>query len=161
VTADELETLKTEVQRLRQDLDELLGHGDLGDPKNKQIYRPIPAPRWWLLRGEARAEAVARLEAWVRVVYRPMYGHLAAKLPACWAQHPLCLVCLDWLSELHSVLYIQPTRKVAELGAQAEWHARFLPAVADMMTAETRACEHAGCARVGAFDITALRGARS
>src|SRR5258708_35200970 len=62
-------------------------------------YTPIPAPKWWLLDGEERAEAIARLAAWVDEVYGPSYGHLARLLPACWAEHALCLFVLDWLCE--------------------------------------------------------------
>jgi hypothetical protein len=157
MTAEELAEIKAEVARLREDLDLLLDEGVPG-----RGYQPIPSPRWWLLRDEARTEAVARLAAWVEQVYRPMYGQLAATLPACWADHPLCLVCLDWLSELHSVLYLQPSRSKALLGGQAEWHTRFLPAVADLMTAEGRGCEHKR-ARLGAIDLTqpTQRGARA
>ena len=61
-------------------------------------YKPIPAPRWWQLRAASAADAVARLRAWVETVYRPGYGHLAAKLGPCWQQHDLCLYHLDWLS---------------------------------------------------------------
>ena len=69
-------------------------------------------------------------------------GTLAASLPPCWQEHPLALFALDWLEELHSVLYLQPVRLVSHLGGQAEWTTRFLPAVAEMITAEARGCEH-------------------
>lgn len=103
---------------------------------------PIPAPRWWLLQGEERAEAIERLAAWIDQVYRPSYGHLAAKLSACWTQHDLCLFVLDWLCELHSVLYLRARRSAATLAGQAEWTIRQLPAAADLMAADTRGCEH-------------------
>jgi hypothetical protein len=105
-------------------------------------YTPIPAPKWWLLTGDARAEAIGRLAAWVDEVYRPSYGHLAARLPACWPEHPLCLYCLDWLCELHSVLYLRARRSPATLAGQAEWTIRQLPAATDLMAAEARGCEH-------------------
>jgi hypothetical protein len=111
-------------------------------------YRPIPAPRWWLLTGDERAEAIGRLASWVEQVYRPCYGHLAARLPGCWAEHPLCLFVLDWLSELHSVHYLRAFRSQATLAGQAEWHMRQLPAAADLMAADARACEHARAARL-------------
>lgn len=106
-------------------------------------YTPIPAPRWWLLAGEKRAEAVARLAAWVDQVYRPSYGHLAALLPECWAEHNLCVFVLDWLCELHSVLYLRARRPASVLAGQAEWTIRQLPAAADLMAAEARGCDHA------------------
>jgi hypothetical protein len=131
-----------QIEQLRQAVakiqDQLTGdRGADGVP-----YRPIPAPRWWLLDGDARQEAVARLRSWVEDIYQPGYGHLAARLPHCWPQHPLCLYALDWLSELHLVLYLQPARTPAMLSAQADWQARLLPAVADLMTAECARCDH-------------------
>ena len=43
-------------------------------------YCPEPAPAWWKLAADGRAEPVARLRAWVEQVYQPGYGHLAAGL---------------------------------------------------------------------------------
>ncbi len=106
-------------------------------------YRPVPAPPLWKPADAGRQEAVTRLRAWVGQVYRPGYGHLAASLPACWDQHPVCLYLLDWLSELWSVLYLQPDRAPATLAGQAEWHTRLLPAAAALMAAEARRCHHA------------------
>jgi hypothetical protein len=73
-------------------------------------YRPIPAVQWWAIGEEERDEALTRLRDWVGRIYRPHYGHLAITLAECWEDHPLCLVQLDWLSELWAVLYLQPTR---------------------------------------------------
>jgi hypothetical protein len=127
-------------------LEKLLAH----EP-GRAGYSPIPAPRWWQLTGEDRAEAIGRLAAWVDEVYRPSYGHLAARLPACWAGHPLCLFVLDWLCELHSVLYLQCSRAAGALAGQAEWTIRQLPAAADLMAAEARGCEHARPRMTGAI----------
>jgi len=107
-------------------------------------YQPGPAPRFWKLDGQAREEAIARLRAWVEHVYQPGYGHLAASLGGCWEQHPLCLYALDWLSELWSVLYLQPRRTTGTLAGQgAGWQTRLLTAAAEQMAAETSRCEHA------------------
>ena len=105
-------------------------------------YRPGPAPAWWKLPADGRDEPVARLRAWVDQVYRPGYGHLAAALGGCWEQHPLCLYALDWLSELWSVLYLQPRRTTGTLAGQAEYQARILPALADQLRVETNRCGH-------------------
>lgn len=75
-------------------------------------------------------------------IYRPGYGQLAAMLPACWEQHPLCLYLLDWLSELWSVLYLSLRRDGRTLAAQGEWQTRLLPAAAEQMAFETRNCHH-------------------
>lgn len=126
--------------------------GDEGE-EGARGYRPIPSPQWWLLEGDERAEAVSRLQRWVAKVYVPGYGSLARRLPGCWAQHPLCLFELDWLSELWSVLYLQPGRNAGMLAAQAEWQTRLLPAAVDQMAAECTSCGHAAAA-------PALNGAR-
>ena len=110
-----------------------------GDPAG---YQPAPAPAFWKLDGADRDAAIARLRAWVDQVYRPGYGHLAASLGECWEQHPLCLYVLDWLSELWSLLYLQPARTAATLAGQAEWHTRLLAAAAEQLAAETRRCGH-------------------
>jgi hypothetical protein len=113
-------------------------------------YRPVPAPRWWQLEGEERAAAIGRLASWVREVYVPSYGHLAARLPPCWAEHPLCLHVLDWLAELHCVLYLRRSRSSGTLAGQAEWTIRQLPAAADLMAADTSRCEHSRLRVTGA-----------
>lgn len=105
-------------------------------------YEPAAAPTWWKLSDTDRDTAIAKLRAWVVQIYRPGYGHLARGLGDCWDQHPLCLYVLDWLSELWSVLYLQPARTAATLAAQAEWHTRLLPAAAAQLAQETRGCHH-------------------
>ena len=105
-------------------------------------YRPKPAPRWWLLRGDEREAAVEQLRAWVADIYRPMYGHLAALLPDCWERHPLVLATLDWLSETWCCLYLQPKRSLSALSGQAEWQTRYLPAAAEQMHRDATNCDH-------------------
>jgi len=102
-------------------------------------YEPIPAPRWWQLAGEERAEAIGRLRAWVAAVLRPGYGHLARQVGPCWEQHDLCLYLLAWLSELHAAIFLAPERL---LTSEADWHTRLLPAAAAQMAAETGGCDH-------------------
>ena len=101
-----------------------------------------PGPAWWTLTGPERQEAVAQLRSWVKEVYRPGYGHLAAALGACWEAHDLCLYGLDILAELWQALYLQPSRSSALLSAQAEYQARILPAIAAQLAAETTGCGH-------------------
>jgi hypothetical protein len=105
-------------------------------------YQPVPPPRWWQLTGADREAAVDRLAAWVEQIYVPGYGRLAAALPPCWREHTVCLFALDWLSELWSVLYLDPDRNAAALAAQAEWQTRLLPAAAEQMTLEASNCPH-------------------
>lgn len=113
-----------------------------GSDDDDQRYQPAPAPRWWNLTGPEREAAITRLHAWVDQVYRPCYGQLAALLPRCWADHPLCLFTLDWLSELWSVLYLSTARSDRVLAAQAEWQTRLLPAAVDQMADECHTCAH-------------------
>jgi hypothetical protein len=113
-------------------------------------YQPGPTPTWWKLTAAGRPQPIARLHAWVEQVYRPGYGHLAASLGPCWPCHDLCLYGLDILSELWSVLYLQPERGAALLSAQAEYQARILPALADQLRVETSNCGHPRNPAVGA-----------
>jgi hypothetical protein len=94
-----------------------------------------------------REDAIGRLRAWVSHVYCPSYGQLAALLPLCWEQHPLCLNTLDWLSELWSVLYLTAERTPEILAAAAEWQIRLLPAAADQMAIEADGCQHTTATR--------------
>jgi hypothetical protein len=110
-------------------------------------YQPVASPRWWQITGPEREMPLGRLRAWVSHVYRPSYGQLAALLPPCWEEHPLCLYALDWLSELWSVLYLSAERTPEILAAQAEWQTRLLPAAADQMAVEADGCQHAAANR--------------
>lgn len=111
-------------------------------------YNPAPSVQWWAkdLDEIGRAKAKGRLRAWVTEIYRPHYGHLAARLGECWEDHPLCLVQLDWVSELWAVLYLRPTRTAGVLSSQAEFSTRFLPTVAEQLGAETSKCTHRAAA---------------
>jgi hypothetical protein len=120
---------------------QLTEHAD-DDDQQPPPYQPIPPPPWWKLTPGQREEAIARLRAWVDMIYLPGYGRLAATLPPCWDQHPLCVYTLDWLAELWSVLYLTPQRTGGSLAAQAEWQTRLLPAAAEQMATETSNCEH-------------------
>jgi hypothetical protein len=116
---------------------------DEGKEDGKQRpYRPAPSARWWALRGEDRAEAIAGLRAWTQDVYLPGYGQLSAALPPCWAEHDLCLYSLDTLSELWMVLYLQPKRSPATLAGQAEFQTRIMPLYVAQMAAEAKGCDH-------------------
>ena len=86
--------------------------------------------------------ALAELRDWAERVYRPGYGHLAATLGPCWAEHDLCLYGLDIASQLWCALYLQPERSTGLLSAQAEYQARILPAIAAQLAAETTRCGH-------------------
>jgi hypothetical protein len=139
------------VDGLKETVDELLQrfNGLFPDDDNAagRFYSPIPTPRFWLLRGGEREQAIDRLRSWVRDVYLPTFGHLAKQLPACWDQHTFCLTVLDVASELHSVLYLQARRNQGLLAGQAELLTRLMPALAALMTAEATRCPHHAQAR--------------
>src|SRR5258708_7011148 len=112
---DALDGLDAQVASLARQLAELADGED--DEQEARYYQPVPPPRWWKITGTERDAAIDRLRAWVDQIYRPSYGQVAAMLPLCWAQHPLCLYVLDWFSELWSVLYLGPPRTGGTLAA--------------------------------------------
>ncbi len=129
-----LDALDRQVNDLAARLPSIRPDGDDG-------YQPRSAPAWWKLIPAERRAPLAELRAWVEQVYRPGYGHLAV-LGSCWEDHDLCLYGLDILSQLWSVLYLQPDRSTSLLSAQAEYQARILPALAAQLAAETSRCGH-------------------
>jgi hypothetical protein len=131
--------LKDTVDELLHRFNALLPDGDTGGA----FYTPIPTPRFWQLHGTDREQAISRLRSWVRDVYLPTFGHLAAKLPPCWEQHTFCVTVVDVASELHAVLYLQATRNQGLLAGQAELLTRLMPALATLMAAEGARCSHA------------------
>jgi hypothetical protein len=131
-----LEGLATLVDELTQRFNAIFPPED----PNSGFYSPIATPRFWLLEGNERAQAIARLTAWVHEVYRPTFGHISSTLPECWESHPLILSLLDIASELHSCLYLQPRRNQALLAGQAEYFTRILPALAQLMEKDAAMC---------------------
>jgi hypothetical protein len=112
-------------------------------PAAASRYQPADTVRWWNLQDpDKKNAAIARIRDWVEHIYRPHYGYLAAGLGDCWQQHPLCLMLLDWLSELWSVLYLSTPRTDRDLGAQSEFATRILPAAAEQLHVETSRCGH-------------------
>ena len=124
-------------------------------PEEPPPYVVQPSIHWWSVDAEGRRKAVEHLRSWVDDVYRPHYGHLAVMLAPCWTDHELCLVNLDWLSELHSALYFNK-RTQPLLAAQAEYNTRILPATAELLRVETARCAH----REAAANGSTWRGAR-
>lgn len=114
----------------------------LEQEEERRGYVPVPAPHWWDLEGTEREDAIAHLREWVDKVFRPGYEQVADDLGPCWAQHPICLYLLDFLSEWHRYLYLAPKRPAGHLGAMAEWHTRFLPVAIEVMRDTTKACQH-------------------
>jgi hypothetical protein len=111
-------------------------------------HRPAPTVRWWANPKTADATAerrtdLARIRAWVRDVYRPMYGHQSAPLGECWEKHDYCLMVFDGLSEHWCVLYVPALRSQGLVGAQSDFATRILPVAARELARETSKCEHA------------------
>jgi hypothetical protein len=151
----DLRTLVEQQGQLIEALSQLVATIVLPDDDDSLGYKPRPPVHWWKIKGDERQKAVDRLAAWVEQVYRPYYGHLAAGLGTCWQDHPLCLVGLDIVSELHSVLYFNK-RTASLLSAQAEYATRVLPAFGEQFRAETSKCTHRPAAASG----SPWRGAR-
>jgi hypothetical protein len=150
-----LDGLDRQVAALAERIAELVD--EEGGEQKEARYQPVPSPRWWKLAGPEREAGLDRLRAWVEQIYRPSYGQLAAVLPTCWEQHPLCLYMLDWLSELWSVLYLSPNRTAGILATQAEWQTRLLPAAVDQMAHEASSCPHSPSGRQTPAIAAALR----
>jgi hypothetical protein len=131
-----------EVERDLADLRQMIE----GRPEDSEgpEYVPSPAPLLHEMTDEDLSRLVRRLNGWVSTVYIPGYGHLAAQLAPCWPSHALCIHGLDWLSELWSVLYMQPDRSAGVLSAMAEFQTRILPAIASQMATEQKECAHSG-----------------
>jgi hypothetical protein len=113
-----------------------------GDNDGTEFYNPACNPRWWELEGDKREEHVDRIREWVDKIYRPTFETIAARLPQCWEEHPLCLTVLDVMAELHKVLYLQPVRTTGSLSGQAELLSRLMPTLAKLMTDECKGCQH-------------------
>ena len=77
-------------------------------PTSRSATSRLPSPRFWKLDGAGprrrHREAAGLGRAGLPARLRPP----GRGLGDCWEQHPLCLYVLDWLSELWSVLYLQP-----------------------------------------------------
>jgi hypothetical protein len=139
---DSLSRLDQQITAIADRLTDFIARGETASEVDDEHGVWVQAPRWWRLDGEEREKAIARLRAWVEQVYRPSYGHLAAALGPCWAQHPLCLFGLHWLMELWSALYLKGGGGTSTLASQAEWQTRLLPALAEQMRVETSRCRH-------------------
>ncbi len=113
------------------------------DEDGQPLGKPAPSVRWWQLDGADRQAEVEALRAWLTDIYLPGYGHLAAALPQCWAEHELCLYALDVLAQHWQVLYLVPKRGVGVLAGQAEFQTRTLPLFVAQMQAEGKGCTHA------------------
>ncbi len=71
---DSLDGLDEQVAAITARLTELAAVGSASGEEQSKGYRPIPAPRWWQLAGEERAQAIGRLHAWVEQIYAPVTG---------------------------------------------------------------------------------------
>lgn len=134
------------LEDIRRDVASLRGRFNAVFPPERsddsEFYDPPPSIRPWELDEAGMAQAINYLGDWVDKIYRPTFGHIAAKLPPCWNQHWLCITVIDVLSELHKVLWLQPVRLAGTLSGQAEFLTRLAPALAELMAAERKGCVH-------------------
>jgi hypothetical protein len=103
-------------------------------------YKIPPTPPWHQLDSTTRAETVERLRQWVDLVFVPTFGHLAAKLGPCWAEHLLALQILDLLAEAWAWLYLREGRSWRILSGQVDYAERIVPQAVELLRAETQAC---------------------
>ena len=82
--------------------------------------------RWHELDQAGRAEAVARVREWVDTVYRQQFPR-AGDIAPCWADHPVCVVLLDVLSQMHAALYHGTKRSWGVVHNQAELYVQVRP----------------------------------
>ena len=136
--ADRLDTAEAGIADLAERVAEILAE----EARGGRGYKPIPAPEWWRLSDRERDVAIERLAAWVEQVLRPSYGTLAAALPPCWAEHPLVLFALDWLSSCTPCCTCSQAAPRRCSPARAEFQTRLLPAAIDQIKTECARCDH-------------------
>jgi hypothetical protein len=134
----------------------LLEGGAASEPGTRELrFTFAPQLRWHELDEAGRAEAVGRVREWVDTVYRQQFPR-AGDIAPCWADHPVCVVLLDVLSEMHRVLYHGSKRSWGVVHNQAELYVRFGREITALVHDELAGCKYgqhtAGPSQVGGGD---------
>jgi hypothetical protein len=112
------------------------------EPETRELrLKFAPQMRWHELDEAGRAEAVARIRAWVDTVYRQQFPR-AGDIAPCWADHPVCVVLLDVLSQLHAALYHGTKRSWGLVHNQAELYVRFGREITALVHDELAGCKY-------------------
>ncbi len=121
-------------------LERLEGAGE--EPEAREPgYEFAPQMRWHELDEDGRAEVVTRIREWVDTVYREQFPR-AADIAPCWEAHPVCVVLLDVLSEMHGALYHGTKRGWGVVHNQAELYVRFGREITALLQAELAECKY-------------------
>jgi hypothetical protein len=120
----------------------LLEDGAAAEPQTREPrFKFAPQMRWHELDEAGRAEAVARISAWVDTVYRQQFPR-AGDIAPCWQDHPVCVVLLDVLSQLHRALYHGTKRSWGVVHNQAELYVRFGREITALVREELAGCKY-------------------
>lgn len=84
---------------------------------------------------------MARVRAWVDTVYRQQFPR-ASDIAPCWADHLVCVVLLDVLSQLHRALYHGTKRSWGVVHNQAELYVRFGREITALVREELAGCRY-------------------
>jgi hypothetical protein len=121
-------------------LERLEGAG--GEAEDREPgYEFAPQVRWHELDEDGRAEVVARIREWVEAVYRQQFPR-AVDIAPCWEAHPVCVVLLDVLSQMHGALYHGTGRTWGVVHNQAELYVRFGREITALLQAELAECKY-------------------
>jgi hypothetical protein len=132
--------LDAEMSDARARIERLEGDGAAAEAREP---RPKFAPqvRWHELDEAARAEVVARVREWMETIYRQQFPR-AADIAPCWEHHPVCVVLLDVLSQMHGALYHGTKRSWAIVHNQAELYIRFGREITALVQGELAGCKY-------------------
>jgi hypothetical protein len=119
----------------------LLENGTAEPETREQRFKFAPQLRWHELDQAGRAEAVARIRQWVDSVYRQQFPR-AGDIAPCWADHPVCVVLLDVLSQMHQALYHGDKRSWGVVHNQAELYVRFGREITALVREELAGCKY-------------------
>jgi hypothetical protein len=120
----------------------LLEDGAVAEPQPREPRLEFaPQLRWHELDGPGRAAAVARIREWVDTVYRQQFPR-AGDIAPCWQEHPVCVVLLDVLSQLHRALYHGTKRSWGVVHNQAELYVRFGREITALVREELAGCKY-------------------
>jgi hypothetical protein len=120
----------------------LLEDGAAAEPQTRQPRLEFaPQLRWHELDEAGRDQAVARIGEWVDSVYRQQFPR-AGDIAPCWADHPVCVVVLDVLSQMHAALYHGTKRSWGLVHNQGELYVRFGREITALVHDELAGCKY-------------------
>ena len=120
----------------------LLEDGAAAEPQTREPRLEFaPQMRWHELDEAGRDQAVTRIRQWVDTVYRQQFPR-AGDIAPCWQEHPVCVVLLDVLSQMHAALYHGTNRSWGLVHNQAEMYVRFGREITALVREELAGCKY-------------------